>query len=394
MKPTFITLSDVHHGAIPHERLHSEFYSDGGFFSVLDAVVSEPEFIGVAITGDWWDHKLSLNDPRTKLGMSIIIDIKNRCQLHGKHFIILRGTYSHDMKQLDFAKEFEVGYDKFRLFNTVEEYDFGGLKTLILPEEYPKDVEEFYAPFFAKKYDLILGHGFFDFNCFDANEGEKSIPTMPIFDAEEICAIAPVTIFGHDHTHRNYQGEKSKGQIWYNGSFTRWHHGDETPKGFLYTEWDKKSPTINFIENELAPTFVTVVLDVIMEKVKVVDFESIVKRVESYRSKHNIGELKIKVTHKFIDGYRTEIELAKNYFANREGFRFESGRVSIAKRNEDVTELHGDVVEDRINAEDTQYGFLFGNDTIVDKISQFLTLRHNGTVELSKEDIAKALAPA
>ena len=156
---TFISISDVHHGAKSHESMRDEFYAEGGFFDVLDAALPEEEFIGVAVTGDWFDKKLDMNDPRAKLGVSIMVDILNRCIQHDKHLVVIRGTYSHDLNQLNVFEEFGALYEKFHLVNTVREIKFGSLKTLCIPEEYPQDSDEYYADWFSKKYDLILGHG-------------------------------------------------------------------------------------------------------------------------------------------------------------------------------------------------------------------------------------------
>jgi hypothetical protein len=400
MPKTFITISDVHHGAKAADEMHAEFYNEGGFFSVLDQFIEEPEFIGVAITGDWWDCKLSLNDPKAKLGVSILIDIFNRCQANDKYFVILRGTYSHDLQQLDCMKEFEAMYGKFMLVNTVTEMSFGGLNTLVIPEEYPKDPDEYYAEYYAKKYDLILGHGFFDFNCFDKNDAEKSIPSMPIFEAERICKMAPLTIFGHDHTHKSYTGEvnkktkKASGVIYYNGSFSRLCHGEESPKGFLFVNYDKDEQEVIFCENEYAPKFVTAVLEVIMKGVKDITFESIVTKIEGYKERRQVADLKIKVTSTFSEMFRNEIELAKNYFSSRDGYRFETARLTVMRRNEDVTEVHGDVVDDVVNVEESKYGFLFENDDMVTKIEKFIGIKHNGEHSMTREEITQCLAPS
>lgn len=392
MSKSFITFSDVHNGAKPHDQMHTEFYAEGGLFSVLDTFLEDKDFIGVALTGDYWDCKLSLNDPKSRVGMSILVDLFNRCRDHDKHFVIIRGTYSHDLQQLDCMKEFEASHEKFRLINRAEVIDFGGLKTLCIPEEYPQDAEEYYSAFYEEKYDLILGHGFFDANCFDANEAEKSIPQMPIFEVERVSAMAPLTIFGHDHTHKSFVGS-SGGRIYYNGSYSRLCHGEEGPKGFLYVNYKAKKSEIIFCENELAPKYVTVVLDRILKKSAGITFESIVKTVEAYKVKHAIDDLKVKMSPEFVALYRGEVELARNYFTNKSGFRFETGRLSLRKSNDDVVAAHDGVAGDSESIEDTRFGFLFGNEDIVTKLLKFITIKHDGKVDLSRESITKLLVP-
>lgn len=380
MTYSFIEISDVHHGAKPHEEMREEFYAEGGFFDVLDAAVEDDDFIGVAICGDWFDKKLDMNDPRAKLAVSIVIDIASRLAARGKYMIVLRGTYTHDLHQLDVFRDLQLMMPNFRLVNHAEVVQFGPLKTLVIPEEYPADDEEYYRGFFSKKYDLILGHGFFDFNCFDANDAEKSLPKMPVFEADVVKKLAPITIFGHDHTHKNYEGK-----IWYAGSFSRLCHGEEAPKGFLYVEWDKKKPSVTFVENEAAPRYVTVVLDTIMRKSKkAVSFENIVEVVEATKAKLAAKDLKVKVTPEFAAEHTNFLELSKTYFSSREGYRFETGRLAPKRDGQEVdTENDGQ--------EPTEFDFLFEPGQMLDKIVRFIEIKHPDS-GLSRDDVSKALS--
>jgi hypothetical protein len=364
--------------------MKEEFYCEGGFFDVLDAALPEEDFIGVAITGDWFDKKLDMNDPRAKLGVSIMVDILNRCIQHEKELVVIRGTYSHDLNQLNVFEELTALYDKFHLINTVRQIRFGGLKTLCIPEEYPTDVDEYYADAFSKKYDLILGHGFFDFNCFDANDAEKTIPQMPVFEADVICALAPLTIFGHDHTHRNYEKK-----IWYNGSFSRLCHNEESPKGFLYVEYDKKKPVVHFVENALAPKYITVVLDAILKR-KEPNFENIVNVIETTKEKLEAYELKVKVGDGMSRDNKTAIELVKAHFTNRPGFKIESGRLGISRDSANVVD---DAEEGQAEDRDTTFDFLFEHTNLIDKVQKFIDVKYEGQYDISREQIAQAIAP-
>jgi hypothetical protein len=365
--------------------MRDEFYAEGGFFEILDSVLPDDDFIGVAVTGDWWDKKLDMNDARAKLGVSIMIDIMNRCIQHGKQLVVLRGTYSHDLNQLNVFEEFSALYDKFRLVNTVQEIKFGPLRTLCIPEEYPQDSDEYYAEFFSKKYDLVLGHGFFDFNCFDSSESEKTIPQMPVFEADLFCKLAPLTIFGHDHMHRSYLD-----RIWYNGSFSRLCHGEEYPKGFLYVEWDKKKPDVHFIENELAPKYITVLLDALLKKKKLeFNFENAVRVIEDAKKRLQAHDLKVKITEDLTRSSRSTVELLKNYFANLSGFRVEAGRVTVSRNSENVIGDSEEPEEER----DTTYDFLFENKNIVDKVKQFIDVKYEGKYDITPEQIAQLICP-
>lgn len=385
---SFITISDVHHGAKPHDAMHQEFYCEGGFFDVLDAALPEEDFIGVAVTGDWFDKKLDMNDPRAKLGISVMVDILNRCIQHDKFLVVIRGTYSHDLNQLNVFEEFAVLYDKFHLINTVQTIKFGNLNTLCIPEEYPTDVDAYYEDHFSKKYDLVLGHGFFDFNCFDSNDAEKIIPQMPVFEADVICGLAPITIFGHDHAHRSYSTKA--GEIWYNGSFSRLCHNEETPKGFLYIEYSKKKPVVHFIENAMAPKYITVVLDVLMKRSKKeLNFENVVEVIEATKKKTKAFDLKVKISEYICRENKTMVELVKSYYANKTGYRIESSKLSVLRDSENVVEDADAVEEDR----DTTFDFLFEHSNIVDKVSKFIEIKYEGAYDISRDQIAQAIAP-
>lgn len=382
---TFITISDVHHGHKPYDEMKNEFYAEGGFFDILDSSVSEPEFIGIGILGDWFDKKLDVNDLKAKLAISIIADIVSRCMPYNKQIIILRGTYSHDLNQLDIFREWNLMYSGIQLVNTLSECKFGPLKVLCIPEEYPLDQDDYYRESFSKKYDAIFGHGFFDQNCFDSNEAEKTMPRMPIFSSDLFKDLAPITIFGHDHTHKNFFGK-----IWYNGSFSRLCHGEEGPKGFLYIEWNKKKPIATFIENELAPLFITVVLDVIMLKSKLdISFESIVSVVENTKKKLKAKELKVKVTPKFASEYTHFLEIAKTYFASKDGYKFETGRLDKLKDGKVI-----EIEEDQSEKVVTEYDFLLRPGNVVDKVVQFINIKYGNDKEITAEDVSKAIAPS
>lgn len=364
--------------------MKEEFYCEGGFFDVLDAALDEESFAGVAVTGDWFDKKLDMNDPRAKLGVSVMVDILTRCMAKGKQLVVIRGTYSHDLNQLNVFEEFTAMYEGFNLVNTVQELSFGGLRTLCIPEEYPTDSDEYYREAFSKKYDLILGHGFFDFNCFDSNEAERNIPQMPVFEADVICKLAPLIIFGHDHTHKNYSGK-----IFYNGSFSRLCHNEETPKGFLYVEWSRKSPKVHLMENELAPRYITVVLDVIVRRAKAeVNFENLVRLVEKTKERVKAHDLKVKVSDFFTKEHRTTVELLKNHFANKPGYRIETGKMSVMRNSEEV-----EIADESQEATDTTFDFLFENTNIVDKVHKFIEIKYEGQYDLSRDQIAQCMSP-
>ena len=162
-----VTLSDIHIGHQSVEQMEKEFYDEeNGFFVQLEEIVQHCKdndiiFAGVAITGDYWNHQLSLNSPHARFGLALahtlaVIVIGE----YGGKVIFVRGTRSHDLNQLSLLEALTYEYENnFFIFDTVTEIDLYGYKTLIIPEEYMKNPDEHYEEFFSQKWDIVLGHG-------------------------------------------------------------------------------------------------------------------------------------------------------------------------------------------------------------------------------------------
>ena len=383
----FISISDVHHGTKPVEEFEKEFYEgDNSFFSILISLIDDKDFIGVALTGDYYDSKLSMEDKKSKLASRIFLDIFTLCKTANKYFLVLRGTYSHDFRQLDHFKALESTYDRFKLVNTVEVVDFNGIKTLCIPEEYIDDSDSYYKEYFDGKYDLILGHGLFKYNCYEPNESEKPMAKMPIFDENVFIKCSPLTIFGHVHRHSSYRM-----MIYYNGSFSRLCFGEEDPKGFLLVTINPKRKTHNvtFIENEFAPTFVTLMLEKIVDLTEEFNFELVVKTINRHKKKYD--NLKIKVAKDTIVNYPSQFELLKGYFAGKKGILIEGSLYSL-KTKESIDETNINESED-VKEEDVKYNFLLENTSIYEKVAQFINVKYpDKKVEITLDDIRDALA--
>ena len=188
-----------------------------------------------------------------------------------------------------------------------------------------------------------------------------------------------MTIFGHDHGHKNY-----KERIWYNGSFSRLCHGEEDPKGFLFVEYDSKKPVVHFIENELAPIYRTLNLHVLFKN-KEFSVEEAIKVIQSAKKKAD--HLKIKISKKFTSMYPAEVEILKNFFSNKKGIQVECTLLNI--KNNDLLEVEG-VDENNI---DETFSFLLENTSLVDKIKRFIEIKHNDIqVEITESDISNAIS--
>ena len=394
-----VTLSDIHIGHQPVEQLEKEFYDEeNGFFTQLDGIVeyckeNDIIFGGVAITGDYWNHQLSLNSPHARFGLALAHALAAIViTQYGGKVIFVRGTRSHDLNQLALLETLTYEYeDQFFIFDTVSSMEIHGYDVIIIPEEYMKNPDEYYKEFFDRKWDLILGHGFFAFNNFSKNEVERPMPEMPIFDQEQFITMARAIIFGHDHGHKSYRDV-----LQYNGSWSRLCHGEEDEKGGLIVYLDDGQVDIDRMINTLAPTFQSVALEKLVKGE--LNFETAVKAIEKLKTK--VDFLKIKVSLDTVKENPAMVELISATFASqyKRGIIIESppfsrkdGELVILAR-EQANDEEGEVsVEERREA--NKFGFLFESGLHVDeKVERFIIAKHGEAAAIDLDDIRDALS--
>ena len=110
------------------------------------------------------------------------------------------------------------------------------------------------------KYNYVFGHGVIqEVMSFVTRNIEKkkesSRKKVPVFTSSELDKICKGQVyFGHYHINTNINDK-----IFYIGSYSRWQHGEEEPKGFYHVifDVDKKKYSNKFIENSLAKTYTT-----------------------------------------------------------------------------------------------------------------------------------------
>jgi hypothetical protein len=394
----FITLSDVHIGYQPIEQITKEFFDEEkGFFTkaqeLIEAHVAEGiKFGGFAITGDYFDHQLSLNSAHAKFAMDLMHAFIHIAVHYDGTVSLIQGTKSHDLAQINIFEPFTYEYEnKFFIVNTVTEMQIAGFDILCIPEEYMVNPTEYYADYFEKKYDMIWGHGFFKFNCFNKNEVERPMPDMPIFDQEEIVDIARLTIFGHDHRYQTYRD-----MIYYNGSYSRLCHGEEYIKGALLVYIDADTHEVQQLENELAPSFMSVQLDKIVKGE--LNYETAVKAIKKFKTKTDF--LKVKIAQTIVNENPTMVELITSTFNTqyKRGIVIDAPPFNI--KNGELVMLCGEAEEDADgNAveqvqEENKFSYLF--DTAIsldDKVARFIDEKHsNSTIKISLDDIRDAIS--
>ena len=221
----------------------------------------------VVISGDLFDRKINMNEPAGRMVSNFISTLLDLSVEYGFAVRILKGTRTHDFDQLNFFQPFVLKpetYD-FKIINTIsaESLIENVLTVLYVPEEYMENAEEYideYLDIGEAKYDLIFFHGMFDFIAVSGKiqQSERTVKDAPTLRAKKFEAkcYGPI-VGGHIHDHQDY-----KDKIFYTGSFSRFAHGEEEPKGFLHVEYNINTMEyeVNFIENEYAPTYKTIYL--------------------------------------------------------------------------------------------------------------------------------------
>ena len=281
---------DIHFDESNAERLATEL--NEVFIKSIDF---DTPFI-ITITGDLVHKKMSFDSQCAIEVIKFVSKLRKlviQANLNGVegYLRIVTGTLTHDNRSLKTLEAMWADEDdqhvihgsvsgaipliRFIEIVTQEIIEFpsisGVLDILYVPEEYPKNVEEYYYNFFRDTYDFIFGHGTFNFTAHSSQkyESERSLASAPIFDEKEFSKkVKCYAIFGHIHT-----AQKS-GKVQYHGSYSRECHGEEKPKGFLHTtittdvSGNIVDSKIEFIENTLAPKFIKISLTLLLTKIK------------------------------------------------------------------------------------------------------------------------------
>jgi hypothetical protein len=263
----------------------------------------------VCLTGDYFDHKIEINDnPLYIEAIKYLFEISRHC----KHLIILQGTYNHDYKTMEtfystleiFKKEFknyfnnninniegkeynildiENSYKNIYFFNQAKEINIEGFNFLMLPEEYPASPYDYYSPFIKEKednhFDFICGHGMI--NGCKMHDKVDNIKlkgfSFGIKDLERITK--KIVLFGHIHI-----PQKLGSKIYYCGSLARTKYGEEHKKGFMQYTIDRDNNEHNIIDIEFVETITaTKYLTFTNQDFEELSKEEIIKKMEDIK---------------------------------------------------------------------------------------------------------------
>jgi len=281
----------------------------------------------VAISGDYYDHKLNYDSTYCKYSIDFMHDVLKLAVKYNFKVRIIQGTKTHDYDQLDNFRHFEDIYiENFKIIKSAGfEEIIDNVNILYVPEEYVNFPDEYYNEFHdmcvdGAKFDLIFGHGTFEHQAFASQiqESEREISSAPVFMIDDwIDNVYGGIFFGHIHNHSSY-----KNKIFYNGSYSRWGFGEEKPKGFLLIDYDEETTEISteFIENYNALTYKTVDLD------KLVEQKGIEGSIDS--KMELISEVKEKYDNIRLifsdDNKNEDLQVIRENFSNDESLRIKS----------------------------------------------------------------------
>lgn len=381
MKYNGYVISDIHIGANNTEKLYEEYKSI--FINTIKNDYDSLNFI--IICGDYFDHKLFLNEKDSAYAYTMMIDLLEATRDDVKIRLIY-GTESHECNQYNIISKLKTIYKRdieVIKYASAEEL-FPDLHILYLPEEHIYNKDEYYDELFSEygKYDYIFGHGVIREAMKEAatqienKQGKRK--KVPVFSTAELRKLCKgETYFGHYHVNCDMDN------VFYVGSFTRWQFGEEEPKGFykISCNTDKNKYSHEFIENTLAPIYKTISFGYDNKVFKSIDdtkntldhIDKIIKDnyFDNVRFMFNIPLdyedpefliLYLKERYKFNDSIK--LEIVNGYIDNKR-----------KQQKEEVKE------------ENDKYSFIFDkNMSLEDKTSYFINIEYNR--QISPEEIS------
>lgn len=370
-------ISDLHIGIKNTKKLYEEYKN----IFINNIKNEKKDFI--IICGDYFDHKLFLNDEFTSYAYTMMVDLINTCDKSTKIRIVY-GTESHECNQYDFIDKLsEISKMDIKVIKYASDEELlPNLHILYLPEEHILDKNEYYKEYFKedKKYDYVFGHGVIREAMKEAatqienkSSNRKSVPVFSTAELRRICKGQ--VYFGHYHINTDLD------DIYYVGSFTRWQFGEEGRKGFYKVIYDTENNEYHneFIENTMCDIYKTIsfgyqnkVFDSMNNMEKELDkIDKLIKGklFDHVRFEFNIPESQenpesimnyINERYKFNDNVKTEI--VHGYIENKK----KKQKEEIQKKND-------------------KYSFIFDkNMSLEDKTSYFINIEYSRDISPDK----------
>jgi hypothetical protein len=331
-----VVLSDLHFGpnknnANIHASLKEVVYPY--------IVAARPDMIVIA--GDDTDERMSLDQIATRYHLQFMNEIVTFATKHRKPCPVrfISGTEFHQKNQLQAYQYLmcDTRYD-VKIFNKTDAESILGCKILYIPEESVTSKQAYYNDliYSGVEYDLVFGHGMFDFigNNGWGGRSERSLKGSPLWSYNDFAnCVKGGVFFGHVH-----KATSHKDLIHYGGSLTRLNQGEEGPKGFLHIYYTHNQRAIvKFIENPLAPKYITKSFTAIQAQYGI---DTIVQDLIRYVKVNNIYEFRIMANPDTID--LAKLDVIRNYFSQHPEYRIrvecvKGGDHAVTKETKEIS---------------------------------------------------------
>ena len=387
MKYNGLIISDIHIGAENIIQLKEEL--EGCFLSYIRNTFTQKKSLDFIIfLGDYFDHKLYMNDENSKYSskfirdlLDTIIQINPDCRIR-----FVYGTESHECDQYDtILNNIDSKFDIRVIKHVSEELLFPHMNVLYIPEEHIVDKYEYYNDFFDnKEYTYVFGHGVIrevmkEAALLSDNQKDSKRRKTPVFSTAELRKIAKQSYFGHYHMNI----DDGMG-FHYVGSFSRWKFGEDAQKGFYSIQYDAENESYKekFIPNTFAKEYKTISFGY---------SDKIFKSVENLDAKLNMLQNVIQsdsyehVKFRFnipedCENPESFITYINERFKHDEHVKVEisHGYIESKKKREKET----------IKEDNQKYSMIFDkNIPIEDKISYFISVEYNKSISRESVDL-------
>ena len=384
MKYRGYIVSDIHVGAMDLETLYNEYTE-----LFINRIKKDNKLDFVIVCGDFFDHKLYLNDNAAKMSYKMLKDLIEVCKDKDIPLRFVYGTESHECNQYDIMNVMKI-YDNVKVVKFVSDEELlPNLNILYLPEEHVNDIDEYYSKYLSNydKYDYVFGHGVIrevmtDLSVHIDNRSDDKRKKTKIFTTKELDKVCKGEVyFGHYHI--NIETDNKFFSI---GSFSRWRYGEEERKGFYIVECntDKEKYSHEYIENTLAKDYKTIRIgynnEVFTDEDKLKEsidgFNNMIKR-EAYDNIRVVFNIPSNIEHP-----ESTINYIKETLKKSDNIKVEIVNGYIDEKRK--------IQKEKVNETNQLYSFIFDkNLPLEDKTSKFINITYNK--EISSNDIRKYL---
>ena len=370
MKYTGYVISDIHIGSKNIENLYEEYKK------IFIENLKKDNVDFVIICGDYFDHKLFLNEKDSAYAYAMMVDIIEATNKDTKIRLVY-GTESHECNQYEIISKLSTIYNRdIKVIKYVtDEFLYQDLHILYLPEEHLHNKDEYYSKYFEndKTYDYIFGHGVIREAMKEAatqiETQSKKRKTVPVFSTAELRRICKgETYFGHYHVNCDMD------DVFYVGSFSRWQFGEEEAKGFYKITCDttKNKYKHEFIENTMAPIYKTISFgyeNKVFESHD--DMEKSLNRIDDIFKDNILDHVRFvfNIPSNYEDPEFLILYLKERYkFNNNVKLEITNGYIDMKRKQQ----------KEEVKKENDKYSFIFDRSmSLEDKTSYFIKIEYN-----------------